>query len=319
MGGIKFQKMLSLKKIFGVKFALFVLVLLALNVLNLAVVKRAGVSIVDANDSVSEFQDCSGCPVMVVVPGGEFLMGANRNNSIYSDAALPVHRVSIGYSLAVGKYEITQKEYDLCVAAGECSYRPNYIKEGGSYPASKIGFQDAQKYIDFIKNKTGKMYRLPSEAEWEYFARAGSTKSYHWGNKFKRDKAACTFCISSNDRPAYPSKVGSFQPNKFGLYDITGNVEEWVQDCGHKNYLGAPTDGSAWGAENNGNCNHRVYRGGSYKDLQQRVQVWVRGRGTISQLPKLKEKHRKYANDGSLIHPMNRGSFRGFRVVREIN
>jgi formylglycine-generating enzyme required for sulfatase activity len=138
-----------------------------------------------------------------------------------------------------------------------------------------VSWKDAVAYTDWLSQQTAKRYRLPSEAEWEYAARGGSETAYWWGNEMKSDMvnvktnikiafSVMTRIMTGNAADlAGKTRVGSFNPNPFGLYDTAGNVEELVQDCWHKDYNGAPTDGSAWGQENGGDCNQRVVRGGS--------------------------------------------------------
>ena len=216
----------------------------------------------------SVFRDCEQCPEMVVVPAGSYQMGEGLSEEQLkelSDKKLsdeePVHHVTIDYPFAVGKYEVTFVEWDACVAGGGCSHRPGDEGWGrGTRPVIKISWEDAQEYVKWLSRKTGKSYRLLSEAEWEYVARAGTTTQYWWGDALGTNKANCDGCGSQwDDKSTAP--VGSFAGNAFGVFDMAGNVWEWVEDCYNNNYEGAPTDGRAW---TSGDCSHRVMRGGSW-------------------------------------------------------
>ena len=201
------------------------------------------------------FRDCAECPEMIVIPAGEFKMGSN-------DAPMekPVHRVAIGRPIAIGRREVTFAEWDQCAAAGACSYRPNDRGWGrGNRPVIDVSWDDAKTYLDWLSKKTGKQYRLPTETEWEYAARAG-TKSRPIGGA----RCACGLanCRDCGGRTAERERRGRIFPaNPFGLIDTAGNVAEWVEDCWKDSYRDAPTDGVAWTA---GQCGLRVLRGGSF-------------------------------------------------------
>jgi formylglycine-generating enzyme required for sulfatase activity len=230
----------------------------------------------------TEFTDCKGCPEMVVLPTGEFMMGATKEESGGVFPERPKHRVAIARQFAIGKYEVTFAELDACVADKGCQRRPFDQGWGrGSRPAVNVSYQDARQYARWLSAKTKQAYRLPSEAEWEYAARAGSKTERFWGNDAER---ACAYAnvgdhtgTSSRVVPSEPSMhrctdgyrttapVGSFKPNGFGLHDMIGNVWEWVADCWNQNYAGAPADGSAWMA---GNCKLRIGRGGAYNSYR---------------------------------------------------
>ena len=202
------------------------------------------------------FRDCAECPEMIVIPAGEFDMGSN-------DAPMekPVHRVAIGRSIAIGRREITFAEWDHCVAAGACGHRPNDRGWGrGNRPVIDVSWDDAKAYINWLSQKTGKQYRLPTEAEWEYAARAGTKSPFWWGRDGGNGLANCGDC-GAPDGGSKTAAAGSFRPNAFGLYDTAGNVAEWVEDCWNDTYRGAPKDGSAW---TSGQCGLRVLRGGSF-------------------------------------------------------
>ena len=204
------------------------------------------------------FRDCEACPEMVVVPAGSFMMGSPEEAD-----EMPIHRVTIAEPFAVGKYEVTFAEWEACVAGGGCQgYRPDDEGWGrGNRPVTNVSWNDVQTYAMWLNEKTGKAYRLLSEAEWEYVARAGSgTRKYSWGNEVGRNRANCNGCGSRWDNKQ-TAPVGSFAANGFGLHDVHGNVWEWVQDCVNGTYVGAPADGSAW---EQGDCTFRVVRGGSW-------------------------------------------------------
>jgi formylglycine-generating enzyme required for sulfatase activity len=201
-------------------------------------------------------------PEMVVIPAGRFRMGDIQGLSGKKDEQ-PVHEVDIKRPFAMGRYEITFGHYDeFAKATGR--KLPNDRGWGrGSQPVIYVSWHDARNYAAWLSEQTSTRYRLPTEAEWEYVARAGTETAYWWGNDFTKGMANCAECGSKWDfEQAAPT--GSFKPNPFGLYDTAGNVWEWVEDCWHENYIGAPGDGTARGKEDGGNCAKRVIRGGSY-------------------------------------------------------
>jgi formylglycine-generating enzyme required for sulfatase activity len=209
----------------------------------------------------------------MVVPTGSFLMGSPADEEARTGSEGPQHRVTIARPFAVGKYEVTFAEWAACVAAKGCTRNPvdddvpssrgkqpvnpidDYVPWGrGKQPVTAVSWDDITKeYLPWLSRKTGKTYRLLTEAEWEYAARAGTTTAFSTGQTIKPNQA--------NFELRQPIDVGSFPPNAFGLHDMHGNVWEWVQDCWNVTYSGAPTDGSAW---TTGDCSHRVLRGGSY-------------------------------------------------------
>jgi formylglycine-generating enzyme required for sulfatase activity len=208
------------------------------------------------------FKECAkDCPEMVVLPAGEFMMGSLADEMDHYDNEGPLHRVTIAQPLAVSKFEVTFEQWDVCVAVGTCAHVPDSNMGRGMQPVVNVRWDHAQQYVAWFSKMTGRSYRLLSEAEWEYAARAGTTTAYSWGDELGKNNANCNGCGSEWDgRQTAP--VGSFAPNRFGLYDMHGNVWEWVEDCWHANYAGAPNDGSAWTAQ--GDCNYRVVRGGSW-------------------------------------------------------
>jgi formylglycine-generating enzyme required for sulfatase activity len=192
-------------------------------------------------------------PDMVRLPGGAFYMGSDGSN--YEE---PVHLVKID-SFLMGRTEVTFDEYDRFA---EATGKPKPTDEGwgrGTHPVIKISWEDAVAYAAWLSKETGKNFHLPSEAQWEYAARAGTASYYYWDQG--EDKDFAWFSENSGQK-THP--VGEKLPNAFGLYDMSGNVWEWVQDCWHKNYDNAPEDRKSWQEQNNGDCSLRVLRGGSW-------------------------------------------------------
>ena len=208
------------------------------------------------------FRDCADCPELVVVPAGRFRMGCVSGQDCRDDER-PVHDVQVS-SFALGKYEVTFEEYERFARATGRD-RPNDRGWGrGGRPVINVSWEDAEAYAAWLSRETGEDYRLPSESEWEYAARAGATTPYSWGQDVGRDRANCRDCGSRWDGDL-TAPAGSFAANTWGLHDMHANVWEWVADCWHENYARAPRDGSAW--TQGGNCNRRVLRGGSWRDL----------------------------------------------------
>jgi formylglycine-generating enzyme required for sulfatase activity len=200
------------------------------------------------------------------------MMGAPEDEAGGKPSERPAHKVSIARRYAVAKFELTFDEWDACVALGGCAYRPPDPQSWGrgQRPVINVSWEDAQNYVAWLAQRTGKPYRLLSEAEWERAARADSENAYAWGDEIGKGTANCDGCGTQwDDKETAP--VGSFAPNGFGLHDMHGNVQEWVQDCFHDNYEGAPDDGSAWTTSCAGG--RKVLRGGSWyhdprKDLR---------------------------------------------------
>jgi formylglycine-generating enzyme required for sulfatase activity len=207
------------------------------------------------------FKECADCPEMMVVPARTFTMGSPKGEKGHDDTEEPPHPVSIA-RFAVSRFELTFDEWDACVTLRGCTYSPSDQGWGrGTRPVINVSWNDAQEYVAWLSRRTGKPYRLLSEAEWEYAARAGSDKAYSWGDEIGSGNANCAGCDSQWDNKQ-TAPVGQFAPNAFGLHDMHGNVWEWTQDCVHGNYDNAPKDGSAWTTD--GNCDSRVVRGGSW-------------------------------------------------------
>ena len=247
-----------------------------------------------AQESSKPFQDCPECPEMVVILAGRFTMGSPDGEAGRYANEGPQHEVRISHSFALGKYEVTKSELELFVdetglvtdgcrvldgtrwkADDSRGWRDPGFPQGEHHPAVCVNWEDAKKYVDWLSRKTGKEYRLPSESEWEYAVRAGTTTARFWGDD---PASACTYADvadqttkrshkviqtfhSCEDGFVYTAPVGSFRANPFGLHDMLGNVWEWVEDCWNPSYSGAPKEGGAW---TSGDCTRRVVRGGSW-------------------------------------------------------
>ena len=222
-----------------------------------AAANAVGQPVLQAGDTFSDTLRSGGQgPEMVVIPAGRFLMGCVSGQNCSSDE-LPVHEVTIPREFTVSRFDVTFEDYDRFShpnRAGDAGRGP------GLRPVINVSWADAQEYVAWLSSETGQSYRLLSEAEWEYVARTGSSTAYSWGNDLDVNRANCDGCGSQwDDQRTAP--VGSFEPNAFGVYDMHGNVNEWVEDCSTVSYAGAPSDGSAWLA---GDCEARMLRGGSW-------------------------------------------------------
>ena len=207
---------------------------------------------------------------MVVIPAGTFRMGCLSNEDCEDDEK-PVHEVRVP-SFALSKYEVTFAQWNVCIADGVCPRASDCWGWGHQLPVI-VSWDDAQAYARWLSTTTGDAYRLPSEAEWEYAARAGTETRYHWGDDVGTGKARCWGCDGEWNRTA---PVGSFEPNAFGLHDMHGNVGEWVEDCYMigGTYDGAPSDGSARVTEY---CRFRAIRGGGFVGSPKDIRAAARG------------------------------------------
>ena len=269
----------------------------------------------------AEIRDCDFCPAMVTIPAGNFLMGTAVEDRLIDPRTgkpatndSPQHEVTFSEPFAIGKFEVTVAEFGAFVAdtghqtTDRCmefskedsfSFNKDFnwdrtgFAQVDDQPVVCVSYIDAQAYAEWLSEKTGKSYRLPTEAEWEYAARAGTTAVYYWGSDEAktcghanvRSQGAYTISkrqAASDREDGFPcddgyrhsSPAGSFEPNAFGIYDAQGNAWEWVLDCSHKDYAGAPADGSAW-LDDDG-CQFAVIRGGSYLNLVERSSTTVR-------------------------------------------
>jgi formylglycine-generating enzyme required for sulfatase activity len=259
------------------------------------------------------FVECALCPEMIVIPAGEFMMGSPEDEKDRDDSEGPRHRVTIAKSFALGKFELTVEQFaafadetrydtgNVCDVwqdgkfderPGNSWRKPNF-PQTGKHPAPCLSWDDAKAYLAWLSRKTGRSYRLPTEAEWEYAARAGATTRFHFGD----DEA--DYCrhgngvdataladvpgarekgwnaLACHDGFAFTAPVGSFMPNAFGLFDTHGNVFEWVEDCWNDDFKGAPMDGTA---QLSGDCSIRVQRGGAWGYPRDYLRIAVRGR-----------------------------------------
>jgi formylglycine-generating enzyme required for sulfatase activity len=255
-----------------------------------------GVEISDHTLSVGDvFRDCPLCPSMAVLPPGGFTMGSPSDEIGRAADEGPAHRVDIARPFAIGRYEVTFAQWDACFAGGGCRHHPDDNGWGrGDRPVINVSWHDAMEYAAWLSTATGQPYRLPSEAEWEYAARAGTGSARPWGDDIGEGHANCRGCGGDWDG-ASTAPVGRFPPNAFGLYDMLGNVWEDTADCWHADYRGAPGDGSAWKA---GDCGLRVMRGGG----------WAVRPGYV-----------RSANRHGAAADRRDSAYGGFRVARSIN
>jgi formylglycine-generating enzyme required for sulfatase activity len=248
------------------------------------------------------FQECSQCPEMVVIPGGTFLMGSPASDAERKDLEEPQHEVTVAHRFALGRFPVTRAEYALFakergIAGTGCrawdgkkweekpnpdlDWRNPGFPQSDRDPVVCVSWDEAKQYVAWLNSrvagKTGKKgasaaagpYRLPTEAEWEIAARAGTVTRYWWGDDVGTNRANCDGCGSAwDDRRTSP--VESFPPNPYGLHDMAGNVWQWLEDCWNLNYVGAPRDGSAWLS---GNCELRAGRSGAWTRPPRSVRI----------------------------------------------
>jgi formylglycine-generating enzyme required for sulfatase activity len=208
----------------------------------------------------SEFSECaSSCPAMIVVPAGSFKMGSAATEADRSPNEGPQHEVTIAKPFAVGRTEVTFAQWDACAAAGACRKLGDNAWGRDERPVINVSWSDAVKYVEWLARMTGKPYRLPSEAEWEYAARAGTTTRFSFGDDDSKLNGYAWY-FKNSDRKT--QAVGTKTANGFGLYDMHGNVYEWIADPWHENYENAPSDGSVW--RDNPVPNRHVARSGSW-------------------------------------------------------
>ncbi len=224
------------------------------------------------------FRDCLVCPEMLRVEPGSFVMGSEwlwRRRWMAKDAR-PKHSVTIPKAFAVGRFEVTFAEWDACVGEGGCgARRPDDHGWGrGTHPVVDVSWDDAQTYVRWLSTKTNASYRLLTEAEWEYAARATTTSAYPWGNRASHawanygQEECCVGTTADHDQWLNTAPVGQFAPNRFGLHDMPGNVYEWVEDCYVDSYERSPNDGSAVKVPD---CKFHAMRGGAWYSDPRRI------------------------------------------------
>jgi formylglycine-generating enzyme required for sulfatase activity len=214
------------------------------------------------------FKECDRCPEMVVVTAGELKMGSPQGETDRSPEEGPQHTVVFAKPFAVGRFAVTFDEWDACVAVGGCDgHVPSDEGWGrGRRPVINVSWYDAKAYVAWLSRRTGADYRLLSEAEWDYVARAGTTTPFWWGASlstiranYRGDVVSAVNATGEYRKQTLP--VDTFEPNPWGLYQVHGNVYDWIEDCFNETYHGAPSDGSAW---TTGDCYRRGHRGGSW-------------------------------------------------------
>ena len=220
------------------------------------------------NADERRFQDCPTCPWMIRIPAGSFTMGQGAK----SPEATPAHQVDIR-AFAMSEAPITVGDWKRCLVAAGCGPLPRMRIAEDRTPMHNISWDEAVRYVTWLAKSSGQPYRLPSEAEWEYAARAGTSTRYWWGDSAGIALANCADC-GGQQNTAGPLPVDTVKPNPFGLYGMLGGVDEWVADCWFPNYHGAPADGSARDAPS---CMKRVLRGGSFRETHDRITVVSRG------------------------------------------
>jgi formylglycine-generating enzyme required for sulfatase activity len=234
------------------------------------------------------FKECARhCPEMVVIPAGRFMMGSPATEKGHDSNEAPQHEVNIARPFAISKHLVTFEQWDTCVAFGDCAVRPHVSDAGwgrGARPVIYVTLEDVRQYVKWLARMTGKPYRLLSEAEYEYAARAGGQTAYPWGGEVGKDNANCDGCGSQwGGKQTAP--VGSFPANGFGLYDMVGNLWQWTADCYHDAYqittpkgkIKAPTDGSPW---RSADCKFHAVRGGSWYVGPDKVRSAIRSKST---------------------------------------
>ena len=283
-----------------VAFGLLALVLLP----PFAAAQKKRPEVADASGAGRVFRDCPACPEMVVLPAGEFTMGSPESEKGRNKDEGPQRKVVFAQPFAVGKFEVTFTQWDACVAEGGCAHKPGDETWGrGRRPVINVSWDDAKQFVGWLAKKTGKPYRLLTEAEWEYAAR-GVTKAsdahapFSTGAtiNYKQANYDANFRYGNGPQGLYRQKtldVGSLPRNAFGLHDMHGNVWEWVEDCYKDSYAGAPTDGTAVTSRA---CTLRILRGGSW-----------------NYYPQLLRSAYRYATAGGI-----RVEYTGFRVARAL-
>jgi|SRR5208337_3785262 len=215
-------------------------------------------------------QDCEDCPRLVQIPAGHYRIGSPKDEPGHERAEEPLTDITIAKPFAIGQFKVTFAQWDACAASGGCKYRPEDSSWGrGDRPVINVSWDDAHDYISWLRTRTKKSYRLPTEAEWEYAARAGSQGAYFWGDNISPSQANY-----NNRKGTVP--VSMFEKNKFGLYQVHGNLGEWVEDCWRDNYAKIPRDGTGYRSDD---CEKHVVRGGYWAFGPEQIRSASRGSG----------------------------------------
>ncbi len=218
----------------------------------------------------SSFVDCEDCPRMVMVPAGHYRMGSPKTEPGHQTSEEPLTDITIAKPFAIGQFKVTFTQWDACVTAHACKYRPGDSGWGrDDRPVLNVSWDDAHDYIAWLRTITKKHYRLPSEAEWEYAARAGTESPYFWGNDISPLQA-------NYNNPDGTVPVGMFPKNGFALYQVHGNLGEWVEDCWRDSLARIPHDGSPYRSDN---CEKHVVRAGYWAYGPERIRAASRGAG----------------------------------------
>jgi formylglycine-generating enzyme required for sulfatase activity len=286
------QRSKWLKVFFKTRSTVFIAILFGLVSL-MSLEKYKEVFVKGESVEVSSIKDCQECPELVLVKAGSFLMGSEDDE----DNA-PLHKVDINYDLYVGKYEVSENEYRVCIDDQGCDYQGELHRKSFNFSLGGVTREQAIDYLEWLSVKTGHIYRLPSESEWEYFSGAPSKMNYWWGDVYSTSLANCGDCVNRKKSfKEFTPKVftyGLFFPNHNGLYDVVGNAAEWVSDCWSERYKNTPSNGMPW-LDLDDNCSSYISRGGSALDDKRYLLSSAR--------------HRRETDEYKGI---------GFRVVREI-
>jgi formylglycine-generating enzyme required for sulfatase activity len=250
------------------------------------------------------FKECETCPEMIVIPRGDFMMGSNAGEPGHEVDEAPVHKVTISARIAVARYAVTVADFETFVAVtgyrpgigcrvfeggrwterSDLSFRNPGFPQGPNHPVVCVNWNDAKAYTDWMTARMSGEYRLPTEAEREYATRAASSTAFWWGNDIAPSQAGYDWTHVFGNGPRGQARRGThpvdaFQSNPWGLFQMHGNVSEWVEDCWNDNYRGAPIDGSAW---QSGDCRRRVLRGGSWGYVPKDLRASYREGATLS-------------------------------------
>lgn len=271
------HRILQQAKLSCYSFALFLVLLVASpNVLaQSAALAKTGQA---GSEGTTIIKDCDICPALISIPAGSFLRGSKDGRSTEQ----PVHQVKVNGFL-MGQFEVTQRQWKAVMNSTPSTNQTC----GEDCPVESVSWDDVQAFVKKLSQLSGKSYRLPSESEWEYAARAGTSSTYWWGDAASHEKAnygteeCCGGLQEGRDRWESTAPVGQFEPNAFGLFDMSGNVAEWVEDVWHKNYFLAPGDGSAWISGTPPELLARVVRGGAWNHDSNSIRSACRAKAIV--------------------------------------